>query len=103
MKDADFEKLEKKAFLSEEHSKIIKTTLQKDCVFLRNCGLIDYSLLICKVAGLNGICSNSSSVANSSSSKGVSCAYPSTQEPEVFYFLGIIDYLQEWNIDKLLE
>jgi len=102
MKDADFEKLEKKAFLSEEHSKIIKTTLQKDCVFLRNCGLIDYSLLICKVAGLNEICKNSSA-ANSASSRGVSCAYPSTQEPEVFYFLGIIDYLQEWNIDKLLE
>ena len=69
----------------------MKFYLNQDVDFFRNNQLIDYSLLVYKVVYLKGNLHYDPHVLES------------CKEKDVYYHIAIIDYLQEWNIDKFLE
>ncbi|EAS00927.2 phosphatidylinositol 4-phosphate 5-kinase (macronuclear) [Tetrahymena thermophila SB210] len=96
MKDLDFLKLEKQIYVDENYIKFIKQSLEKDCLFFKENGIIDYSLLVFKVA-------SQVSHNQESSTEKENLIFQSKREKYIDYHIGIIDYLQEWNIDKMLE
>ncbi|KAL4438872.1 hypothetical protein ABPG74_016592 [Tetrahymena malaccensis] len=96
MKDLDFLKLEKQIYVDEKYIQFIKQSLEKDCLFFKENGIIDYSLLVFKVAKQNYI-------NEESNTEKENLIFQSKIEKYIYYHIGIIDYLQEWNIDKMLE
>ncbi|KAL4488388.1 hypothetical protein ABPG72_019238 [Tetrahymena utriculariae] len=97
MKDLDFLKLEKQIYVDERYIHYIKQSLEKDCLFFKENGIIDYSLLVFKVARQNN------SINDESNTEKENLIFQSKKEKQIDYHIGIVDYLQEWNIDKMLE
>ena len=91
LKDLDFQKLEKKIFIEENKAKLVQKILEKDSSFFKKCGFIDYSLLVIKIR--KNECENIESLES----------IPSTKEKDIFYHIGIIDFFQKYNIQKMFE
>ena len=106
LKDLDFLKLEKKIFIEKKFKPILHTILEKDSEFFRNRKLIDYSLIVFKIdkkkyfedLEKNGINTN-----NFFLNKRELCSLRSVEEDGIFYHIGIIDYLQPYNLQKYFE
>ena len=78
--------------------------MEKDARFFEACGLIDYSLIVFKInwskysidtgISVEEVLANFHTDLNS---------IESLKETGIYYHIGIIDYLQEWNVSKNLE
>lgn len=95
LKDTDFLKLEGKIHISRDKIRNFRSVLRKDTLFLKNLNLIDYSLLIIRVKWpkdpvMPKFWSEYQRIQSSLNEKE-------------FYHIGIIDYMQAWNISKQSE
>ncbi|CAD8166969.1 unnamed protein product [Paramecium pentaurelia] len=98
LKDLDFFKIEKQIWVDQSIIKKLNQNLSKDTDFLEKQKLIDYSLLVMIIdwkekkqqffQHLGGQQINFN---------------PSIKEQGIYYHIGIIDYLQQWNVNKSLE
>ena len=88
LKDVDFDSLEK--WVKIEQSDAIKEQLIRDVEFFKSTYLLDYSLLIMKVDW-------------STFTDIPPDVYASLEENGIYYHIAIIDYLQEWNLQKMAE
>jgi len=98
LKDLDFDRFEKRVHVSSVLSQALIETIKKDVAFLASQNLIDYSLalyLVDKRGFLNGGCSEEENRESLISMR-------STQD-DLYYHLGIIDYLISFNCKKKLE
>jgi len=122
LKDLDFDRFEKKVHVSPEISQLLIETVKKDAAFLESQNLLDYSLALYLVDKKNYssaknslyIKSNPSSLSDVESDGGDGrtrsireegdslVSIRSTQE-DLYYHLGIIDYLIPFNWKKKLE
>ena len=93
LKDMDFDRLEQKVWLSKDDCQEVKRVLVNDSHFFANNGLIDYSLIVIKVDYAK-YCQQGGAALNRRT------MFPSQQEEGVMYLLGIIDYLETWNLRK---
>lgn len=86
-------------YLTERDRQRISDAVQADSEFLRDQGIMDYSLLL-------GVCMRPFRTGDASRGMGDSCG-SSVQSSVVVgagtYFIGIIDILQKWNWKKRLE
>ncbi len=94
MKDLDFLEIEKKIYVGQEQSAHIKRSLIKDANFFRKCGFIDYSLLVIKM--------RKNDISNSDQQLEVH-SIKSIKEEGIYFNLGIIDYFQKYNFQKIIE
>ncbi|CAD8088028.1 unnamed protein product [Paramecium sonneborni] len=98
LKDLDFFKIEKQIWVEQNIAQKLTQNLFKDSEFLEKQKLIDYSLLVIiidwkeqkqlLIKHLDGQQININ---------------PSIKEQGIYYHIGIIDYLQQWNVNKSLE
>ncbi|CAK68727.1 unnamed protein product (macronuclear) [Paramecium tetraurelia] len=88
LKDLDFLDDKKKILLDSEFTKSLLAQFKNDVLFLESCSIIDYSLLI----GIHSI-RHDSNIKNQ---------VVSNDQKEV-YFIGIIDILTEYNMQKQIE
>ena len=104
LKDLDFEKYEHKFSLEEDLRVEFMKQIEADSLFLRAMNIIDYSLIVfyvdkerykqeMELQGLNV----SMDVSNQLSS------LRNLKESGMYYNVGIIDYLQPYNLKKILE
>jgi len=93
LKDLDFTKIEGKLYLKADRDSI-KDILTQDAEFLRDCGLIDYSLLVIKFYH--------DAREKVEKQKKIHFRLVSTQE-NTSYHIGIIDYFQKYDLQKILE
>jgi 1-phosphatidylinositol-4-phosphate 5-kinase len=114
MKDND---LHQRLRIGQEHAEQLAEQLYKDCSFLRNLGLMDYSLLlgvvrqrISKPAGVSpfGACGNEQWAKEEADNRPFFQGYfggMSAVEVEGpgIYYLGIVDILQKWDYSKMFE
>lgn len=82
LKDMDFKILEQKLYISEANKEKVINVLTRDIEFLNDIGLLDYSLLIIKRKG------------DATNQFG---QFASTKQQNVYYHLGIIDYLESYG------
>ncbi|KAL4506845.1 hypothetical protein ABPG72_001266 [Tetrahymena utriculariae] len=104
MKDIDFKNTEGKIWIEKKFAKRCSESLEKDARLFESCGLIDYSLIVFKInwikysidtqVEIQDILTKFHSDLN---------IIESTKEVGIYYHIGIIDYLQEWNVQKNLE
>jgi hypothetical protein len=92
LKDIDFDRLEGKIWVSEADAEKMKALIRADSDFLCTLGLIDYSLLVLKL--------DTSQLREEARVLKQMRHYRSTREEGVAYVLGIIDYLETWNLRK---
>lgn len=84
--------------LSSKNIKFLNDILRADSKFLQSQGIMDYSLLL--VTEKLPVSHSASSGLNSP--KFGRNSYLSNDKKEAYHF-GIIDYLQDWNINKKVE
>jgi len=109
LKDLDFEQFEKHMFVENRAGNKIVEQLKSDVDFLCSCKLIDYSLILFKI---NIGKYESEKKANEESiqlfkdidiSKKIIASNKAGEEGVIYYRLGIIDYLQPYNLKKKVE
>lgn len=99
LKDLDFEEIEKEInFLDKQHRLNIMTTIKRDTDFFLSHGLIDYSMIIGVVQ--RRLC-DQGSINRELEAGGYHLI--ATTNPEIFYVIGIIDYLQLYTWAKAFE
>lgn len=104
LKDIDFNKTEQKVWIPLKESQICSAALERDARFFEKCGLIDYSLIVFKINWSKYSIDTGIEIDDALKCFHTSLnAIESTKEVGVYYHLGIIDYLQEWNMQKTLE
>eukprot|EP01017_Pseudomicrothorax_dubius_P023646 TRINITY_DN2521_c0_g1_i9.p1 TRINITY_DN2521_c0_g1~~TRINITY_DN2521_c0_g1_i9.p1 ORF type:complete len:332 (-),score=86.95 TRINITY_DN2521_c0_g1_i9:230-1225(-) len=91
LKDLDFSKIEGSIYVSPEDREALVQGVTMDTDFFKRHCLIDYSLLLTKI-------NPSESIKNP---KFIQSEKPG--EEEIYFSLGIIDYLQLYNTKKKLE
>jgi hypothetical protein len=101
MKDIDFEQLEGQLMYSGAHSDRIRNALWRDASFLRDCGLIDYSLLVVKLDRYR-LLERAPELANKKTEWFPAFA-ADDKDGRYAYNVGIVDYLQEYDTGKRLE
>lgn len=92
LKDIDFMKMEGKLSINNDTKVNLREIMEKDSIFLRNLNLIDYSFLVVKVRW-EVEAKNPEFWANYQ-------RIQSANNKNVYYHLGIIDYLQRWDLQK---
>lgn len=107
LKDLDFLKLEKKIFIEEKYKKRIHEILEKDSAFFMKRNLIDYSLIVFiidKKKYLEDLAKEEGKTpGNFFLDKRELYSLKSVKSDGLFYHIGIIDYLQPYNLQKYLE
>jgi 1-phosphatidylinositol-4-phosphate 5-kinase len=95
LKDIDFDKYEKKIFISSEEALRCQNALERDARFFQNHKLMDYSLLVVKVNWAQFCIDHGVTI------QAIELLFThdlhiieSTREPGSYYHLAIIDYLQ---------
>ena len=106
LKDLDFLKIQKSLLISDYYKDWIIISLYNDLLFLKNHKIIDYSLLVIRVnkgvieeEDFDKDCNNFKQVVLNNEFFSI----PSISEPDIFYHIAIIDYLQKYNIKKIME
>jgi len=106
LKDIDFLKLERKIFIEDNYKKALHTILEKDAEFFKNRKLIDYSLIVFKIDKRRYFDDLEKEGVNSADfflNKRELYSLKSLEEEGVYYHIGIIDYLQPYNLQKYIE
>ncbi|CAK74756.1 unnamed protein product (macronuclear) [Paramecium tetraurelia] len=98
LKDLDFFKIEQQIWVEKTMIEKLNQNLIKDSNFLENQNLIDYSLLVMKIDWK----SQQQLLMQQLSDQQINII-PSIKEQGIYYHIGIIDYLQQWNVNKSLE
>ena len=101
LKDIDFLKYEKKLNIKEELRIALVASLDCDVEFLRSLNLMDYSLMVI-ILNRKEILSVFGHVPKSACYNQL-CSFEDDADPNWFYNIAIIDFLQEYNCRKLLE
>ena len=78
--------------VSDEHKLKLREIITKDTIFLKNLNLIDYSLLVVKV---NWILPPKNPLF-----WGYYQRIQSSVNHHEYYHIGVIDYLQQWDLQK---
>ncbi|CAK67984.1 unnamed protein product (macronuclear) [Paramecium tetraurelia] len=112
LKDLDFIKLEKQIHISPELCTQIYEQLEVDTLFLKSLGFMDYSLCLMIVDWQSFYQSQLSNeiqdeeliqkIIGQKLTRLQHC-YPSTVQNGFYYHIGIIDYLQKYNLQKITE
>lgn len=118
-KDIDFLNYDQSFFIKQELKSVILDVIHKDVQFLKGCGIIDYSLAVYMIDkskasqrgnGLLRMPTNESLGGNRFESKKPKAeefnelySMQSQQESNIFYNMGIIDYLQLYTFQKRAE
>ncbi|CAD8179979.1 unnamed protein product [Paramecium pentaurelia] len=112
LKDIDFIKLEKQINISPQCCTTIYEQLEIDTLFLQSLGFMDYSFCLMLVDWLNYYTSQLQDeiqdqvlidkIINQKIARLQHC-YPSTIQKGIYYHMGIIDYLQKYNLKKITE
>lgn len=106
LKDLDFLKLEKQIFIEEKFKKVLHKILEKDSEFFRDRKLIDYSLIVFKIDKRRYFEDLEKEGEKSSEfflNKRELLSLKNPFDAGIYYHLGIIDYLQPYNIQKYVE
>ncbi|EAR85121.2 SecY subunit containing preprotein translocase (macronuclear) [Tetrahymena thermophila SB210] len=110
LKDLDFISLEKKIYISLENRFQVYNQLKRDSEFLKSCGWIDYSLIVFKINRKRHTeWKESNQVAYLEEEEDFDdqishyYQFESTEQSGIYYHIGIIDYLQLYDIQKVLE
>lgn len=119
LKDLDFDSIEKKLYIDDKLKEKLLEILKKDSIFLKFHGLIDYSLLVFKIKKENRDENEKKNLKNLLSKSNYSSTFMNIFEKEKFnykilksmsekeegvdYHIGIIDYLQLYDISKWVE
>ncbi|CAD8197039.1 unnamed protein product [Paramecium pentaurelia] len=112
LKDLDFLKLEKQIHISPEFCTSIYEQLEIDTLFLKSLGFMDYSLCLMIVDWFSFYESQLYheiqdeeliyKIIGQKLTRLQHC-YPSTIQKGQYYHIGIIDYLQKYNLQKITE
>jgi len=102
LKDMDFEKYEKKLWIRPELKEDFIAQIEKDSMFFRSVKLIDYSFMVFLVNKRKAQRERSLSVDANVSQESKN-SLENIRELGVYYNVGIIDYLQEYNFKKAFE
>ena len=92
LKDIDFMKEEGIIHVSNENKVKLSEIITKDSLFLKNLNLIDYSLLVIKVKWLVA--------PRNPQFWSKYQRLQSSVDKDEYYHIGIIDYLQQWDLQK---
>ena len=106
LKDIDFLKLERKIFVEDKLKKRLHNIIQKDSEFFNNHELIDYSLIVFKIDKrryFDDFETEGEKSADFFLNKRELYSMKSVSEEGFFYHIGIIDYLQPYNLQKYFE
>ncbi|CAD8161005.1 unnamed protein product [Paramecium octaurelia] len=98
LKDLDFFKIEQQIWVEKTIIEKLNQNLIKDSNFLENQKLIDYSLLVMIIDWK----AQQQLLTKQLSDQQINII-PSIKEQGIYYHIGIIDYLQQWNVNKSLE
>lgn len=98
LKDLDFLKRQRKLSI-QLNRLVLMEIIKKDAEFLRNCGFIDYSLLVivCKSQ------KNQENCEKTQENQQKNMFFLQAAAENLVFHLGIIDYLQKYDIHKVLE
>ena len=102
LKDIDFEKHEKKLYIKDELKADFLRQIDIDSTFFQRVKLIDYSFMVFCIdkkqfEDQNGALNDGFTAKNPLGS------LENTQEPGMYYNVGIVDYLQPYNFQKQFE
>ena len=103
LKDLDFNSIEKKLEINEEYREKIIKIIGQDSKFFMEKGLIDYSLIVFKIKKdiyLEELKINSEDFFLQ---KKELYSLKALNEEGIYYHIGIIDYLQPYDLQKFLE
>ncbi|CAD8154098.1 unnamed protein product [Paramecium pentaurelia] len=98
LKDLDFFKIEQQLWIDESINKKLNQSLSNDLIFLEKQKLIDYSLLV-MIIDWNQKEEELQKYLDGQKLNII----PSIKEKGIYYHLAIIDFLQQWNVNKSLE
>ena len=88
---------------SEEDKNIIKETLKDDLTMLREVNIMDYSLLLLIIHYPEEYDSEYNNILNIMKEERYSKRVFKSKNGKYLYCIGIIDYLQKFNMSKFLE
>ncbi|EGR32350.1 phosphatidylinositol-4-phosphate 5-kinase family protein, putative [Ichthyophthirius multifiliis] len=100
LKENEFIRFEKQIYLSFRERQIVKDILEKDSQFLAKMHYVDYSLLVIKLDY------KQYRIDNIRNNQQIFTSYNCLRDDRkngIYYHLGIIDYLQEYNYIKRIE
>jgi len=101
LKDVDFEKYEEKLYLRDDLRQAFVDQIKRDSEFFRSVNLIDYSFMVFVVNKQQAYQEIDSS-KDFTASKQLG-SMENINEPGLYYNMGIIDYLQPFNLQKRME
>jgi len=102
LKDLDFERFEKKLYLKEAKKGVLLRQIEADSLFLRKMKLIDYSLMIFLV-NKDQYRREQGSLHDEFITKNPLASLENSRDPGFSYNVGIVDYLQPYNLEKAFE
>ena len=103
LKDLDFNSIEKKLEINEEYREKIIKILGQDSKFFMEKGLIDYSLIVFKIKKDNYFEEHKINSEDFFLHKKELYSLKALNEKGIYYHIGIIDYLQPYDLQKFLE
>ncbi|CAD8107781.1 unnamed protein product [Paramecium primaurelia] len=107
LKDIDFQNLEQKLHIPQQYIYRLRKCLVDDANFFSKVKLMDYSLLIIKMDWYTYSQNNphirEEEIPNYFSSDLFCIPCINDFERGIYYHIAIIDYLQEWNAQKIIE
>ncbi|CAD8195769.1 unnamed protein product [Paramecium octaurelia] len=107
LKDIDFQNLEQQLHIPQQYRERLRTCLVNDAHFFGKIKLMDYSLLIIKMDWYTYSQNNphirEEEIPNYFSSDLLCIPSINATENGIYYHIAIIDYLQEWNAQKIIE
>ena len=106
LKDIDFLNLERNIYIEEKFKPLIHEILEQDAEFFKIRKLIDFSLIVFKINKkkyFEDLQNEGVDVNNFFLNKRELFSLKSTAEEGVYYHIGIIDYLQPYNLQKCFE
>ncbi|CAD8202343.1 unnamed protein product [Paramecium octaurelia] len=107
LKDIDFQNLEQQLHIPQQYRERLRKCLINDANFFSKIKLMDYSLLIIKMDWYSYSQNNphikEADIPNYFSSDLLCIPCINAVERGIYYHIAIIDYLQEWNAQKIIE
>lgn len=103
LKDLDFNSIEKKLEINEEYREKILNILSQDSKFFMEKGLIDYSLIVFKIKKDTYLEEQKINFEDFFLHKKELYSLKALNDEGIYYHIGIIDYLQPYDLQKFIE